>query len=232
VSALGGVLRDDRSGHRGLGAEPARDEEPGLVGHWTGPYHRVVDDDDFEARVRQARGAQAEYLAPSMVVNRAGTLLRMVRLGLAELETAADIDRILWGLLSVAVFGRSVTWVMQSLRTYDEAAFNAWYARWEREMAGDPLLAYFNVVRRMVIHYDRRGPIGVVMGAQGCNAPPVGSISIEGVDIPQSHLGRPITDTSARNLCRLYADYLGRMFEDFAPVAFGVQDRRPVPPDL
>lgn len=185
-----------------------------------------MDDGDFKAKVEQARAALAELQAPSMVVTRAGTLLRMVRLGLTELETATEQDRILWGLLSVAVFGRSVTLVMQSLRSYDEAAFNAWYGPWERGMASDPLLMYFNVLRRMVLHFDRRGAIGVVMSAYGEGAPPVGSISIDGVEIPESHLGEPITDRSVSNLCRMYADYLGRMFDDFAPIAFGVQDRR------
>jgi hypothetical protein len=126
-------------------------------------------------------------------------------------------------LLSVAVFGRSVTLVMQALRTHDETAFDEWYAPWEAEMRSDPLVLYFNRLRVMVLHYDRRGAIGVVVNSS--RESDIGSIHIEDLPEPAIHLGLPITDRSVQRLCRLYRNYLRRMFDEFAPVAWAVQDR-------
>jgi hypothetical protein len=91
-------------------------------------------------------------------------------------------------------------------------------------MQGDPLLQYFNNLRRKVIHQDAPA-IGIVLASAGTMAPPVGSITIEDVPLPKNHLGKGIEDTSMTNLCKLYHAYLDRMFEAFAPVAFEVQER-------
>jgi hypothetical protein len=42
------------------------------------------------------------------------------------------------------VFGRSVTFVLQTLRSIDEQRFDGWYDPWRAEMAEDPLLKHFN----------------------------------------------------------------------------------------
>ena len=92
-------------------------------------------------------------MAPSQVVTRAGTMLRMVNQGLRDMREA-DQDRILLGFLGVVVFGRSVTLVMQNLRTHGRDEFNTWYSPWQEEMQRDPLLRYFNDLRTKVIHQD------------------------------------------------------------------------------
>ena len=162
-------------------------------------------------------------MAPSQVVTRSGTMLRMVTQGLRDMNDA-DHDRLLFGFLGIVVFGRSMTLVMQNLRTHDRAVFDAWYAPWQQEMQADPLMKYFSDLRTKVVHQDAPA-IGIVLVSVGADARPVGSITIEGLPLPTSHLGKNVEDTSMTNLCEIYCAYLTRMFEAFAPMAFAVQDR-------
>jgi len=182
-----------------------------------------TDDPEMSRRASEAKAVLASWLAPGKTVTRAGTMLRMVQQGLRDIEEVNE-DRKLLGFLGVVVFGRSMTFVMQNLRSHDLDAFNNWYAPWQQEMTDDPLMRYFNDLRTRVIHHDAPA-ISVLLYAYGENSPPVGSITIEGLPLPQRHLGQPLDDTSMRNLCRLYVAYLERMFKSFAPAAFAIQDR-------
>ena len=173
--------------------------------------------------VSEARVALAARMDPTQVVTRAGTMLRMVRQGLRDMRET-DQDRILFGFLGVVVFGRSMTLVMQNLRGHEQEAFDSWYAPWQQEMKGDPLMLYFKELRTKVIH-ENVPAIGIALGRFGVNMPPIGSITVDGLPLPDRHLGDPLDDTSMGNLCRLYFAYLERMFESFAPVAFAVQDQ-------
>ncbi len=150
-------------------------------------------------------------------------MLRMAHQGLRDMQET-DQDRILLGFLGVVVFGRSMTLVMQNLRRHDEEAFNTWYAPWQEEMKVDPLMRYFCVLRTGVIHKDAPA-IGILLAAHGGTVLPIGSITVDGVPLPERHLGQPLDDTSMGNLCRVYVAYLQRMFDSFATVAFAVQDR-------
>lgn len=181
------------------------------------------DDPEMARAVSEARTALAARMAPTQAVTRAGTMLRMVQQGFRDMQET-DQDRILLGFLGVVVFGRSMTLVMQNLRRHDQEAFNSWYAPWQEEMKGDPLMRYFYVLRTMVIHHDAPA-IGILLAGHGKTVPPIGSITVDGLPLPERHLGQPLDDTSMGNLCRLYLAYLQRMFESFATVAFAVQDR-------
>jgi len=183
-----------------------------------------IDDPEMSRRASEAMAVLRARLAPGQTVTRAGTMLRMVQLGLRDMRET-DHDRILLGFLGVVVFGRSITFAMQNLRTHDEGAFNSWYEPWQEEMKSDPLMRYFNDLRTRVIHHDAPA-ISILLFSHGekVNAP-IGSITVDGLPLPERHLGQPISDTSMANLCGLYAAYLQRMFESFAPVAFAVQDR-------
>ena len=181
------------------------------------------DDPEFAEAVSKAKAAMTSRFAPSQTVTRAGTMLRMVLQGLRDMQEA-DHDRILLGFLGVVVFGRSMTLVMQNLRSHDQEAFDSWYAPWQEEMKDDPLMRYFYVLRTMVIHHDAPA-IGILLGGFGENVPTIGSITIDGLPLPERHLEQPLDDTSMGNLSRLYVAYLQRMFDAFAPVAFAVQDR-------
>lgn len=91
------------------------------------------------AAVEVARIAGRERMEPTQVVTRAGTLPRMARLGLEDLATGEE-DRALFGFLGVVVYGRSMTLIMQHLRTYDEVAFDD--QPWRDKMTGDPVCLY------------------------------------------------------------------------------------------
>ena len=173
--------------------------------------------------VSEARDTLTARMDPTQVVTRAGTMLRMVRQGLLDMQET-DQDRILLGFLGVVVFGSSMTFVMQNLKEHERETFNSWYAPWEKQMKGDPLICYFTNLRNMVIH-ENAPAIGIVLGGFGVNMPSIGSITVDGLPLPDRHLGDPLDDTSMGNLCRLYFAYLERMFESFAPVAFAVQDQ-------
>ena len=183
----------------------------------------TFDDPEFARANAAQRAALATRMAPSQVVTRAGTMLRMVNQGLRDMREP-DEDRILLGFLGVVVFGRSVTLVMQNLRTHGRDEFNTWYSPWQQEMQRDPLLRYFNDLRTKVIHQDAPA-IAILLSSSDRRGPPIGSITIDELPLPGTHLGQPIDDTSMSNLCRLYLVYLERMFAAFAPVAFRVQDR-------
>ena len=150
-------------------------------------------------------------------------MLRMVQQGLRDMRET-DQDRILLGFLGVVVFGCSMTLVMQNLRRHEQEAFDSWYAPWQKEMKGDPLMRYFHDLRTMVIHHDAP-EIGILLAGHGGMLPPIGSVTVDGLPLPERHLDQPLDDTSMGNLCRLYLAYLERMFESFATVAFAVQDR-------
>jgi hypothetical protein len=183
----------------------------------------IVDDPEMDRVIAETSAALSARIAPSQVVTRAGTMLRMVRQGLRDMQET-DQDRILLGFLAVVVFGRSMTLVMQNLRKHDQEAFDRWYSSWQEEMKGDPLMRYFYTLRTMVIHHDAPA-ISVLLYGYGENMPPLGSITVDGLPPPERHLDQPLADTSMANLCRLYLAYLQRMFESFTPVAFAVQDR-------
>ena len=169
----------------------------------------------------------AAKMAPILVATRAGTMLRMVRQGLRDMGERGE-DRMLFGFLGVVVFGRSMTLVMQNLKSFDEKAFNEWYTPFQDEMKGDPLLLYFKDLRTRVIHKNEP-MISILLSGFGDNIPPIGSIAVHDTPPPKSHLGIQLDDTSISNLCRLYIIYLERMFESFAPLAFAVSDRLNVP---
>jgi len=182
-----------------------------------------VDDPEMDRAIAETSAALSARMAPSQAVTRAGTMLRMVRQGLRDMQET-DQDRVLLGFLGVVVFGRSMTLVMQNLRRHDQETFDRWYSSWQEEMKGDPLMRYFYTLRTMVIHHDAPA-ISILLAGDGAKVPPIGSITVDGLPLPERHLGQPLSDTSMANLCRLYLAYLQRMFESFATVAFAVQDR-------
>lgn len=188
-----------------------------------------IDNPEMARAVAEATAALNARMAPSQAVTRAGAMLQVARLGLRDMQESNEY-RILLGFFGVVVFGRSITLVMQNFRRYDEAAFDRWYAPWRDEMKDDSLMLYFKELRRTIIHED--GPaIGVLLAADGRNAAKIGSITVDSLALPESHLGRPLEDRSMTNLCRLYVEYLERMHASFANLAFEVQDRLLTAPD-
>src|SRR6266478_9237300 len=142
-------------------------------------WHDAMDfnDPQMAQAASEAKAALTSLRAPSQTVTRAGTMLRMVRQGLRDMQEA-DQDRVLLGFLGVVVFGRSMTLVMQNLRTHDRDAFDGWYVPWKEEMKDDPLMRYFYDLRTKVIHHDAPA-ISIMLFGYGENVPPIGSITVD-----------------------------------------------------
>jgi hypothetical protein len=83
-------------------------------------------------------------------------ILATARRGLDDL-VGDDPSRRLVGIRNVAVFGRSVTFVLQNLRsTVPDDGFDRWYLPKEEAMRADPLLGYFVNLRNEIL--KRGGP--------------------------------------------------------------------------
>lgn len=89
------------------------------------------------------------------VLRKTDEILRTATLGF-ETFKGADAERRASGLHNVAVFGRSVTFVLQNLRSIVGAdAFDAWYAPHLASMKRDPLFAFFVKLRNTIL---KQGP--------------------------------------------------------------------------
>ena len=76
--------------------------------------------------------------------------LETAKLGLADL-LSGDGNRRRNGASNLAVFGRSVTLVLQTMRSVDEERFNNWYEPRVEAMKADPLLAWFVDLRNEIL---------------------------------------------------------------------------------
>jgi hypothetical protein len=77
-------------------------------------------------------------------------ILATARQGLSDL-LGGDPTRRTPGIRNVAVFGRSVTFVLQNLRAVDHDAFDLWYEQKQSAMRIDPLLVYFKDLRNQIL---------------------------------------------------------------------------------
>jgi hypothetical protein len=88
------------------------------------------------------------------VLAEARNTLRFARLGLEDHLRGSTGTRRSAGLRNAVVFGRSVTWVLQNLRSFDRDAFNAWYAPFETAMREDPGFKYLVELRNQ---FEKQG---------------------------------------------------------------------------
>jgi hypothetical protein len=160
---------------------------------------------------------------PSFVLTRAGTMMRLTDLGLADMDSD-DPDRALSGFVNMLVFGRAVTSALQNLRSFDQVAFDTWYEPWQKEMKGDPLLRYFYKLRSDILK-NVSSSIVVTLAATGITEKMPGDITVEGAALPESHLGRPLTSTKAKDLAQLYVAYLRRLLDSGSPIVWQVHDK-------
>ena len=90
-------------------------------------------------------------------------------------------------------------------------------------MERDPLCRFFYALRTDLLKTtDMR--FGIILGAAGVNAPPVGAITVYNVALPTEHRGKSIDGASVRDMCHIYAAYLKELFESAAPIVWKVQD--------
>lgn len=144
----------------------------------------------------------------SNVLNRAGKLFETASMGLLDVD-GPDANRRLPGLHTLIVFGRAVTFVLQNLRTIDEAAFDDWYEPYQSEMKADPLLRFFNRLRTDLEKEGRADAYTVtfVIGDRS-------ETRLHLYSSPSDHLGESIRDPSAYGLSQLYLRYIRRMLMD------------------
>jgi hypothetical protein len=100
----------------------------------------------------------AEAISAVDVLRKTREMLRTAQRGLADL-LGDDPNMRPVGIYNVAVFGRSVTLVLQNLRTIDRKKFDGWYAPYLEVLSTDPLFyRYFNDLRNEIL---KEGPPNV-----------------------------------------------------------------------
>ena len=94
----------------------------------------------------------------SLAIKRAEQVLDTAYFGLKVLKSGDPSERSA-GLRNVLVFGRSVTFVIQNLRSIvGESRFNSWYAPFQDQMRADPLMRYFVEARN---NLEKQGRLDV-----------------------------------------------------------------------
>jgi hypothetical protein len=97
----------------------------------------------------------AEAASAADVLRKTREMLRAAQRGLADLLGDEPTMRPI-GIYNIAVFGRSVTLVLQNLRTIDRKKFDEWYATYSKVLSTDPLFyKYFNELRNEIL---KEGP--------------------------------------------------------------------------
>ncbi len=179
-------------------------------------------------------GQPAHIPDPHQVEIRAAVMLNLAKQGMRDMAPSNSFYRIMLGFFGVVVFGRSVTFALQKLRSFGEQAFDDWYAPWQAEMRGDPLCRFFNDLRREFVH-DVTPVVGVVMDSGSGAYDPVdgfvrtGPVDAGAVDlgddrpIPDTHRGKPIHSRDLRHLASLYVAYLEEVINSAQPVIAAVQ---------
>lgn len=98
--------------------------------------------------------------ATNLAIKRAQQVLDTAFFGLKVLKRGDPSERSA-GLRNVLVFGRSVTFVIQNLRSIvGESRFNNWYAPFQDEMRADPLMRYFVDARN---NLEKQGRLDVAV---------------------------------------------------------------------
>ena len=119
--------------------------------------------------------------------------LARAKLGMAAIE-GLDRGLALAGLCNVAIFGRSVTWILQNLRS-TEPSFDEWYSPYAEAMRKDELCRYFLTLRNLI---EKKGEVAVEAGGVYIN-------SLTGVDMARFYAAAPSGTTSM-----FLGDRLGR----------------------
>ncbi|PYY70726.1 hypothetical protein CRX42_09885 [Pseudomonas jessenii] len=101
-----------------------------------------------------------EIEATVLAIKRAQQVLDTAYFGLKTLKSGDPAEKSA-GLRNVLVFGRSVTFVIQNLRTIvGESKFNSWYEPHQNQMRADPLMRYFVEARN---NLEKQGRLDVAV---------------------------------------------------------------------
>ena len=91
------------------------------------------------------------------VLQRVDDTLETARLGLSDLLDSSRSRR-MSGLRNLIAFGRSVTFVLQNLRSVVPEEFDAWYEPHQQSLKDDPLMSYFVKARNEL---EKQGKLSV-----------------------------------------------------------------------
>ena len=98
--------------------------------------------------------------ATVLAIKRAQQVLDTAYFGLKTLKSGDPAEKSA-GLRNVLVFGRSVTFVIQNLRSIvGESKFNSWYEPHQNQMRADPLMRYFVDARN---NLEKQGRLDVAV---------------------------------------------------------------------
>src|SRR5712691_11039910 len=93
-------------------------------------------------------------------------MLAMAKAGLAD-ATGMDPRRRRAGLMNLFTYGRSVTFVIQTMKNTDPG-FEDWWKPYQATMQSDPLMKYFNTARTDVLHEGQLSAhTSTIIGAHG-----------------------------------------------------------------
>jgi hypothetical protein len=84
-------------------------------------------------------------------LQRTDKMLQVCRLGLSDFLAMHQPERKTPGLYNLVVYGRAVTNVLQTIRTFRSDEFDAWYEPIQSAMSADPLMRYFYKLRSSIL---------------------------------------------------------------------------------
>ncbi len=96
------------------------------------------------------------------IIQRATETLQTAKHGYEDL-IGKNKNRKFSGLRNLIVFGRSVTWVLQNLRSVIKEEFEHWYEPEQEKMKNDPLMRYFVSARNEL---EKQGKLSVATSAR------------------------------------------------------------------
>lgn len=93
------------------------------------------------------------------IIRRAEENLETAKHGFDDL-TSSNKTRRFVGLRNLIVFGRTVTFVLQNLRSIIKEDFDSWYKPKQEKMREDPLMRYFVEARNII---EKRGELKIAL---------------------------------------------------------------------
>ena len=98
-----------------------------------------------------------DFLKVKAIMERVDQTYQTVKMGYADL-TGPDRSRRMTGLRNFIVFGRSLTFVLQNLRSVVPVQFEPWYAAETESMKNDPVMRYFVEARNEL---EKQGKLSI-----------------------------------------------------------------------
>jgi len=159
---------------------------------------------------------RSEEPSPADIIQRARRFLRLTELACELCESPGDYAEL--GAHSVAIYGRSVTLVLQKLRSRVDG-FDEWYAPHRQLMASDDLMRQFVELRNSLL--KEGGPDLMFAQHVRVSKNDAGEVVFDNHFVgfafrgspPTSHLGSVLPPTGIAQQGRLYVRYLAGLVD-------------------